>query len=124
MQTSLKRGCNLIGGTWWRVIGMIFGVFLFSFALSFIFRATIGGLLTLTEFENGEFIEILLMGVWDIPVERSGLSFSSSLMYIICLGGDTFAMPIWGIGGTLLYFNQRIRKEGFDIEMMATHQGE
>ena len=124
MRMGLRRSLELIRGTWWRVAGMIFGIFLFSFALSFIFRTTIGGLLTLTEFENGEFIEGLLMGVWDIPVERSGLSFSSSLMYIICLGGDTFAMPIWGIGSTLLYFNQRIRKEGFDIEVMATHQGE
>lgn len=124
MRAGLRRARDLIRGTWWRVAGMIFGIFLFSFALSFIFRITIGGLLTLTEFENGEFIEGLLMGVWDIPVERSGLSFSSSLMYIICLGGDTFTMPIWGIGSTLLYFNQRIRKEGFDIEMMATRQAE
>ena len=30
-----------------------------------------------------------------------------------------FLFPIWGIGSTLLYFNQRIEKEGFDIEMRA-----
>ena len=46
------------------------------------------------------------------------------MMCFINLGIDIFTMPIWVIGGTLLYFNQRIRKEGFDIEMMATRQGE
>ena len=76
------------------------------------------------DFASEEFIDMLLRGVWGVPVTRRGLSFSNGLMYIICLGADTFAMPIWVIGDTLLYFNQRIRKEGFDIEMMATHQGE
>ena len=51
-------------------------------------------------------------------------SLSYGMMCFINLGVDIFTMPIWVIGGTLLYFNQRIRKEGFDIEMMATHQGE
>ena len=125
MRTGLGRGRNLIRGTWWRVAGMIFGVFLFSFALSFICRAIIiGCLLALTEFTGENLIKMLLMGIWDIPVARHGLSVPNSLIYISCLGGDTFAMPIWVIGGTLLYFNQRIRKEGFDIEMMATYQGE
>ena len=124
MRTGLRHCRDLIRGTWWRVAGMIFGVFLFSFAISFIVRTTIGSLLGLTELASGEFVEMLLMGVWDIPVTRHGLSFSNSLIYLISLGGDTFVMPIWVIGGTLLYFNQRIRQEGFDIEVMATHQGE
>lgn len=45
-------------------------------------------------------------------------------MFLISLGVDIFTMPIWVIGSALLYFNQRIRKEGFDIEMMATRSGE
>ena len=125
MRAGLRRCRNLIRGTWWRVAGMIFGIFLFSFALSFICRAIIiGCLLTLTEFASEKLIKILLMGVWDIPVTRHGLSFSNSLIYLISMGGDTFVMPIWVIGGTLLCFNQRIRQEAFDIEMMATHQVE
>ena len=123
-RAGLRRSRDLIRGTWWRVTGKIYGIFLFSVAISFIFRTTIGLLLALTAFASEEFMEILLMGVWDVPVTRHGLSFANCLMYIICLGADTFAMPIWVIGGTLLYFNQRIRKEGFDIEMMATRQGE
>ena len=35
---------------------------------------------------------------------------------------DIFTMPILPIGITLLYFDQRIRKEGFDIEMMVAKE--
>ena len=55
---------------------------------------------------------------------QSETSLSYVLMFLISLGVDIFTMPIWVIGGTLLYFNQRIRKEGFDIEMMVTRHGE
>ncbi len=44
------------------------------------------------DFASEEFIDMLLMGVWDMPGTRRGLSFSNGLMYIICLGADTFAM--------------------------------
>ena len=32
----------------------------------------------------------------------------------------TFTMPISAIGSTLLYFDLRIRKEAYDIEMRVT----
>ena len=35
---------------------------------------------------------------------------------------DIFTMPILSIEITLLYFDQRIRKEGFDIEMMVSKE--
>ena len=35
---------------------------------------------------------------------------------------DIFTTPILSIGTTLLYFDQRIRKEGFDFEMMAAKE--
>ena len=62
------------------------------------------------------------MALWGLPTKLSELRLSYTLMYLINLGIDTFVTPIWVIGCTLLYFDQRIRKEGFDIEMMATRQ--
>ena len=61
---------------------------------------------------------------WELPTNLSELRLSYTLMYLINLGIDTFVTPIWVIGCTLLYFDQRIRKEGFDIEMMAMPLGE
>ena len=64
------------------------------------------------------------MVLWELPTKQAELLVSYAIMYLINLGIDTFVMPIWVIGCTLLYFDQRIRKEGFDIEVMATRQGE
>ncbi len=124
MRASLRRGRDLIRGTWWRIAGMVLVIFLLSFAIGFILRSTFGFLLTLTGGASEDFVKILRMGLWDLPMTRRGLNLSKALMYVINLGADTFTIPIWVIGCTLLYFNQRIRKEGFDIEVMATGQEE
>ena len=124
IRMSLRRCRDLIRGTWWRVTGRIVAIFLFSFAIGSILRAMLGSLLMLTGIADAGFIKILRMGLWDVPMERRGLSFTHVLIYLVNLGVDTFTLPIWVVGGTLLYFDQRIRKEGFDIEMRATRQGE
>ena len=36
---------------------------------------------------------------------------------------NTFLGPIWATGVTLLYYDQRVRKEGFDIEWMMQAAG-
>ena len=50
----------------------------------------------------------------------TGLGSGSLLFYAIMTSPDlilkTFIFPIQVIGITLLYFDQRIRKEGFDLE--------
>lgn len=120
---GLRRSRNLIRGTWWRTGGMVLSIFLLSFTISFILRTTFGFLLNLTELTDETLIKTFRMALWDIPTTRRGLSFSKALMYVGNLGADTFTMPIWVIGGTLLYFDQRIRKEGFDLEVMAAYQG-
>ena len=82
-------------------------------------------LLVLTGLEGvGSFLEtVRWMSLWELPTNLEELRLSYAMMYLINLGVDTFTIPIWVIGCTLLYFDQRIRKEGFDIETMATHQG-
>jgi len=50
------------------------------------------------------------------------------LITTFCLYGAMFAVraltkPVYGIGLTLFYFDQRIRKEGFDIEWMMQQAG-
>ncbi|MDE0424977.1 MAG: hypothetical protein OXN25_08930 [Candidatus Poribacteria bacterium] len=123
VRAGLRRSRNLIRGTWWRTGGMVLSIFLLSFTISFILRASFGFLLNLGELADETFIHTIEMALWDLPVTRRGLSFSKALIYVINLGADTFTMPIWVIGGTLLYFDQRIRKEGFDLEVMAAYQG-
>ena len=125
---GFKRGRALIRGRgrWWRVIGTVIAIFLLSIAIGFILRTVFAFLLVLIGLESiGNFLEVVQwMSLWRLPTTLSELRLSYALMYLINLGIDTFTMPIWVIGVTRLYFDQRIRKEGFDIEMMVTHQGE
>lgn len=126
MRVGFRRSRALISGRRWRVIGTVIAIFLLAFAIGFILRTVFAFLFVLTGLEGvGNFREIIQwMAVWELPTELSELRLSYALMYLINLGIDTFTMPIWVIGFTRLYFDQRIRKEGFDIEMMATHLGE
>ena len=126
---GLKRCGALVKGTRRRIIGIVLAIFLLSFVIGVILRATFAFPLTFTGLEGiGNLSEnvqwMVLGGPWGLRTTRTGLRLSHVLMYLINLGIDTFTMPIWVIGFTLLYFDQRIRKEGFDIEVMATHQGE
>lgn len=122
---GFKRGRELIRGRgrWWRVIGTVIAISLLSIAIGFILRSVFAFLLVLIGLESiGNFLEVVQwMTVWRLPTKLSELRLSYALMYLINLGIDTFTMPIWVIGVTRLYFDQRIRKEGFDIEMMAGH---
>jgi hypothetical protein len=47
----------------------------------------------------------------------------SALSQIIAFFTNTFLGPIWATGITLFYYDQRIRKEGFDIEWMMQAAG-
>ena len=41
----------------------------------------------------------------------------------INVGSGVLICPIWATGVTLLYYDQRVRKEGFDIEWMMQAAG-
>ena len=123
---GMRRRRELFGHTRWRIFGMMFALLLLSFLVGVVFRTTFALPLTFTGLEGlGDFFDnVRWMVFWELPTQRAELSVSHVLMYLINLGIDTFTLPIWVIGFTLLYFDQRIRKEGFDIEVMAARQGE
>ena len=126
MRVGFRRSRELIRGRRLRVVGTVIAIFLIAVVIGVILRATFAFPLTLTGLKGvGNYVEnVQWMMLWELPTKRAELYLSYALMYLINLGIDTFTMPIWVIGCTLLYFDQRIRKEGFDIEVMATHQGE
>ena len=126
MRVGFRRSRELVSGRRWRVIGTVIAIFLLAFAIGFILRTVFASLLVFSGLEGVEnFRETVeQMALWKLPTQLARLRVSYALMYLINLGIDTFTMPIWVIGFTRLYFDQRIRKEGFDIEVMATRQEE
>lgn len=116
---ALKRSSELVEGMWWHMFGMFLAILLLSTVVHSIIEISIGFILIATNLvsEIG-FIDILQWGLFGGSFE--GVTpFFYAISVVIHLVVYAISYPIWIIGITLLYFNQRIRKEGFDIEMQV-----
>lgn len=117
---ALKRSSELVSGMWWKMCGMLLAVYLLSAAIHAVFEISLGFVLVLSGIVNEiDLIDIIKWGT----IGNSIFTPDDLILYIVMTGIhlalSLFTFPIWVIGVTLLYFNQRILKEGFDIEMLA-----
>jgi hypothetical protein len=93
---SLRRSWNLVSGTFWRVLGI--GI-----------------------------VFVLIVGVFQLIVGRvagtivltGSANPTRALVIAIQAVAGILVRPIELVGITLLYYDLRIRKEGFDLEVMA-----
>ena len=121
---SLRRSTELVKGTWWRVCGIMLALFLIYQMILFIISTSI------------TFVFFLLPGTAGIPQDAGTVKTITFIFaplpgqigwtaYMIrtffTIGITALAMPIASIGSTLLYFDLRIRKEAYDIEIQATN---
>ena len=117
---ALRRSSELVRDMWWRVCGMLLAVYLIITAIHVLFEISIGFVLVLSRsVDEVDFIDII---EW-ATIGNSIFMPDDLILYIMMTGIHValsfFTFPIWVIGVTLLYFNQRIQKEGFDIERRA-----
>lgn len=124
VRAALKRSRQLVKNTWWRVCGITLAVFFLGLAMLVILGLSWDTLLWFTDVGGVENpVEIILQFVsFDEPTESSNLR-SNPLGTLIWDAFEAFVLPIWVIGNMLLYFDLRIRKEAFDLEMMIIHYG-
>lgn len=119
VKNAFKRSSELVRGTWWRVFGLLVLIVLLSVAILYIFEISLGSIFILAKAAGGTDYKELIQ--WSVMEED--LSSSNLIFYAIMTCADlilkTLIFPIWVIGITLLYFDLRIRKEGFDIEMQV-----
>ena len=121
-RNALRRSTQLVKGTWWRVFGIMLAISLISFMIYFILEASSGFLLSwmgLTEAEEPTGLLDTLRQLF-VPTPSEIGWFSYTIRRLVSLIIATFTMPISIIGSTLLYFDLRIRKEAYDIEMQVT----
>ena len=113
---ALRRSSELVQGMWWRVFGMLLAILLLSTIIHSIIEISIGFILIATNLVSEvDFIDVLEWGLFGESFE--GITpFFYAISIVIHLIVFAISFAIWIIGITLLYFNQRIRKEGFDIE--------
>ncbi|MCY3742124.1 MAG: hypothetical protein OXH00_14000 [Candidatus Poribacteria bacterium] len=120
IRRAFERSSELTRGRWWHVGGMLVSFAVLSFAIQRIVVGMIGFIFMLTK-AMGETTSMDILK-WMIMY---GTDSSNPLFYVIMwwinLIVGTLIFPIWIIGITLLYFDLRIRKEGFDIEMQVNN---
>ena len=116
---ALRRSGELVSGMWWRMCGTLLAIFLLSTMVHAIIEISIGFILIATNLVSEvDFIDILEWGLLGGSFE--GVTpFFYAISTVIHLVVYAISFAIWIIGITLLYFNQRIRKEGFDIEIQV-----
>ena len=121
-RNALRRSTELVKGTWWRIFGIMLAISLISFMIYFILEASSGFLLSWMGFTEAEEPTGLLDGLRQLflPTPDEIGWFSYTIRRLVSLGISALTMPISAIGSTLIYFDLRIRKEAFDIEMQVT----
>ena len=130
LRTALRRSSKLVKGTWGRVFGIYLAIYLLWWTLNTILQDTANVVLSLMGVTTGDNliqwimkIQQLMAGSNPFDANLPQQSFFSYLIEMsIGLGIAAFLLPIKPIGYTLLYFDLRIRKEGYDIEMRVKNR--
>jgi hypothetical protein len=98
---ALGRSWKLVGGFWWKVFGTLLIVYLLLIVLSIAFGAVLGGVLAAISS-----VDSLL-----------GLLMQQAVNVLV----QVFTLPLLAAVTTVLYVDLRVRKEGFDLALMADH---
>ena len=122
-RNALRRSTELVKGTWWRVFGVMLAISLIAFMIAFIlqtsyaiiFSSLTGG----AGAEDLNFWETIRRLFAPTPLDIGWAAYIIHALGSLIIVG--FTMPISVIGSMLLYFDLRIRKEAFDIEMQVTN---
>jgi len=101
---AIRRSIELAKGSWGRIflLGLLVGVI--KLALVGVTQA------------------FVFVAAFKHPGQQLGLGLSA-ISQIISFFTTSFLGPIWAAGITLFYYDQRIRKEGYDIEWMMQAAG-
>ena len=121
---ALKRSSELVKGGWWRVFGMMIGIILLVFLVQSILQFSLLFVLGLSQAMggDGDFLEMLRqMFIPQLTTWKDLIAHS--IRNVVSLAITCLMLPVGIIGATLVYFDRRIRTEGFDIEMRVTSEG-
>jgi hypothetical protein len=101
---AIRRSIDLARGSWGRIflLALLIGVIKF-------------GLVMVTQV-------FVFVAAFKHPGQAPGPGISA-LSHVIGFFTNTFLGPIWAAGITLFYYDQRVRREGYDIEWMLQAAG-
>jgi hypothetical protein len=119
---ALKRSTELVKGSWGRVFGIMIAIFLITFMIGFILQTSFwlifSSITDTSAAEEPTFWEAIRLFFAPTPKDIGWTSYTIRNFVTMCI--STLLMPIGSVGSALLYFDMRIRKEAYDIEMQVT----
>ncbi len=98
---AMTRAMTLGADNWYRVLGIL----LFSYFVSWSLAAAVLAPITLLLWLSG----YLSLDIDTINAVTGGINQFSWFLVV----------PVWSISYTLLYFDSRVRKEGYDVDLLA-----
>jgi hypothetical protein len=100
---AIGRSWRLTRGNWWRVFGTLFVVFLIAFVINFALTAVLGIVAATTDTLSELAFAVLA-------------TFITLLTYVL-------TYPLWASVLTVIYYDLRVRNEGFDLQLLAQGVG-
>ena len=100
---GIGRSWSLTGGNWWRVFGTLLIVFLITFVLQLVLGGVAGGLLAAADNVSSLTAAIVL-----------------TLVNLLALA---LTYPLWASVTSVVYYDLRVRNEGFDLHLLAQGMG-
>ena len=122
---ALKRSRELVRGSWWYVLGVMLAIFLLSFMIETVLQFFLLFAFGFTEVISAEDggLEMFRRMVTPELTAWDGL-VAYVIHSLINSAVTSLILPLTPVGITLLYFDRRIRKEGFDVETHITNAEE
>lgn len=108
---SLKRGIKLSEGSRWRILAV------------FVLGAVLGWALTWLVTMPAMIVLVLIPGMKSPQHLQTANPLFLVIDYTASFAVQALIKPIYGIALTVFYYDQRVRKEGFDIEWMMRQAG-
>jgi hypothetical protein len=115
-RAALSRSWTLVKGSWWRVLGIFLLLYLIMYAIIWILSMIcyIPALIAVFASSTSAFT----------PYGAPEFTIWIMVGAVICMAiGGIISLPIFVIGQTLLYFDLRVRKQGYNVEKLAGELG-
>ena len=100
---AIGRSWTLTRGHWWRTFGTLLVVFLITFVMQLVLGGIVGGLLRASDTVGELTVAIVL-----------------TLVNLITLA---LTYPLWSAVTSVVYYDLRVRNEGFDLQLLAQGMG-
>ncbi len=121
---ALRRSGELVKNMWWRVFGISLAIILIYYMIATILSNSIGIVFFLFtgigETQDAGILETIKLMFFPSPVDIGWIPYL--IRSLVTTAIQAITMPIGTIGITLLYFDLRVRKEAYDLEMQAAQQ--